>query len=137
MLTIKTKLGKSDISGIGLFADQFIPQGTIVWKFMPNFDLLLSEDEIQKLSESAQKQFYNYAYLDKKYNKYVLCSDDARFFNHSDNPNCDDGTDDVTIALRDINEGEELTIDYKDCYADIERHPEIITVGKTVENITT
>ena len=28
--------------------------------------------------------------LDPKTNKYILCFDDARFFNHSDNPNCID-----------------------------------------------
>ena len=51
---------------------------------------------------------------------YVLCGDDARFFNHSPSPNCVDiydsshGLDDahdVTIAARDILPGEELTCD--------------------------
>jgi len=102
MLTVKTKIGSSNISGIGLFADQFIPKGTIVWKFQEGFDLLLSKEEIIKLSEPAQKQFYNYAYLDKKYNKYLLCSDDARFFNHSDDFNCDKIIDNITTSIIDI-----------------------------------
>ncbi len=125
MLMVETKIGPSKISGIGLFADQFVPKGTTVWKYQEGFDLLLSKEDIEKLSDPAQKQFYNYAYLDKKYNTYMLCSDDARFFNHSDNFNCDEKTDDITTAIRDIEIGEELTVNYKDFYGDIDRHTEI------------
>ncbi len=55
----------------------------------------------------------------------MLCGDDGRFFNHSDQPNCDDGKPDITIALRHVNKGEELTVNYKAFYGDIENHPEI------------
>ena len=127
MLIVKTKIAPSKTSGIGLFADQFISKGTVVWKFQENFDLLLSKNEIQKLSEPARKQFYNYAYLDKKYNKYMLCSDDARFFNHSKNFNCDERIDDITTAVRDINAGEELLVNYNDFYGDVDNHTEIKT----------
>jgi SET domain-containing protein len=126
MLMVKTKIAPSNISGIGLFADEFIPKGTMVWKFQNDFDLILSKEEVEKLSVPTQKQFYNYAYLDKKYNKYMLCSDDARFFNHSDNFNCDERIDDITTATRDIEIGEELTVNYKDFYGDIDKHTEII-----------
>lgn len=47
---------------------------------------------------------------------YVLCGDDARFFNHSEDPNCfdfySDEEQDLTAARRDIRTGEELTCDY-------------------------
>lgn len=122
---VKTKIGPSSINGIGLFADQFIPKGTVVWKFMPNFDLLMSEQEINKLSKPARDQFYHYAYLDKKHGRYMLCFDDARFFNHTKNPNCDEKIDDITIAARIIQVGEELTVNYKDFYGDIDKHKEI------------
>ena len=39
MLYVKTKIGQSKIHGMGLFADQFIKKGTIIWKFTPGFDL--------------------------------------------------------------------------------------------------
>ena len=50
--------------------------------------------------------------------QYILCSDDARFFNHSDTPNTESrevaGEDEViTVAKRDIQPGEELTDDYR------------------------
>jgi uncharacterized protein len=45
MLVVRTKTKASEIAGIGLFADQFIPKGTVVWKYQPDFDLLLSEED--------------------------------------------------------------------------------------------
>ncbi len=125
MLCVETKIAASNVQGIGLFANQAIPRGTVVWRFMPGFDLLMPKESIEKLSEPAKKQFYNYAYLDKAHGEYLLCSDDARFFNHSDQPNCDDGKEDVTIAMRDIQPGEELLVNYKDFYGDISDHTEI------------
>lgn len=125
MLLIKTKLAPSSIAGIGLFANEPIAKGTVVWKFEPKLDLLLTKKEADSLTASAREQFYNYAYLDKKYNKYMLCGDDGRFFNHSLNPNCDERRADMTTALRDIAVGEELTVNYGDFYGDIHNHTEI------------
>jgi len=113
MLLVKTKIGPSRISGIGLFADQHIPAGTLVWKFEPRIDMLLSESDLDKLSDAARDQIDHHSYFDKARGKYVLCGDNARFFNHSSNPNCDEKIPDQTIALRDILPGEELTVDYR------------------------
>lgn len=127
MLLVKTKVKNSDLHGLGLFADEFIPKDTIIWKLNPSFDLLLGKD-LYNLSETAKKQVLHYAYFDNNYNKYVLCSDDARFFNHSNTPNCLDkmiGGEDLTIAARDILEGEELTSDYSTFSSDLSNHPEI------------
>ena len=38
-MTVKTIIKESDIHGIGLFADEFIPKGTKIWEFTPNFDI--------------------------------------------------------------------------------------------------
>ena len=116
MLLVKTKLDLSGIHGIGLFADEFIPKGTILWKFNSLFDLRCSEEDIERLSESSREQIQKYSYREKQTGLYVLCGDDARFFNHSANPNCidynHDEEQDITVALRDIAAGEELTCDY-------------------------
>ncbi len=130
MLLVKTKLDISKIAGIGLFADEFIKEGQVVWEYNSKFDLLYTKEEIDQLGDVAKEQLHNYSYLDKNYGKYLLCGDDARFFNHSDNPNCKDNnsihrTADVTVASRDINKGEELTCNYKIFYQDIKDHPEI------------
>ena len=117
MLLVKTKIGPSDIEGTGLFADEFIPKGTIIWKYQDGFDHKYDVADIAKLSESAKAQFLKYTYFDTDIKKYILCFDDARFFNHSDTPNCDsedssEGADGLTIANRDIQPGEELLCDY-------------------------
>ncbi len=43
MLLVKTHLGKSKINGIGLFADEFISKGKVIWKFTPGFDFVLTK----------------------------------------------------------------------------------------------
>jgi SET domain-containing protein len=116
MLLVKTKLDLSGIHGIGLFADEFIPKDTVIWKFNALIDLRCSEEEIQKLSRDSRRQIEKYSYREKHSGLYVLCGDDARFFNHSTTPNCFDyyrnEEEDLTVALRDIYPGEELTCDY-------------------------
>jgi len=115
LLLVKTKLAMSCIDGIGLFADQFIARGTIVWRSHPEIDIRLTPEQIHELAEPSREQICKYTYREKKSGLYVLCGDDARFFNHSPNPNCIDtcnGPDDITIASQDIVAGEELTCDY-------------------------
>lgn len=58
MLLVKTKLGKSEIHGVGLFADEFIAKGTVIFKesfFTKHF----TENEYNELSE-IQKNFVNH-----------------------------------------------------------------------------
>jgi SET domain-containing protein len=117
MLLVKTTIASSKISGIGLFAAEFIPQGTVTWKLTPNFDLRVAPQDLENLSELARNTFLKYAFLSKRTGLYVLCGDDARFFNHSPTPIIGDldsleSVEGVDIALRDIYPGEELTCDY-------------------------
>jgi len=110
MLLIKTKIGLSKIHGIGLVANQFIPKGKTVWKFTLGFDIKLSKQKLEKLPMPIKKQILNYTYLDQKTGKYILCGDDARFFNHSISPNTTHayGKDKYgqTVAVKDIKKGE-------------------------------
>lgn len=118
MLKIKTYLDKSSIigAGTGLFAAEFIPKDTIIWEFNSEHDKEYTKEEIEKCN-SLDKQFlstYTFVYDAK----YYLCIDNARFFNHSNNPNCysegfDKGNLGYTRSKRDIDIGEELTDDYK------------------------
>jgi SET domain-containing protein len=118
MLLVKTTLAPSSIEGLGVFAAEGIKAGTIVWKFVPGVDLLLSDEKISRLPNIVTEVCERYAYRHGRMNNYVLCGDDARFVNHSDDPNTmgiyppgdDQGFD---IATRDIEEGEEITCDYR------------------------
>ena len=117
MLMVKTRLGQSAIEGLGLFAEEDIAKGTITWRFVPGFDQTFSPAEIERLPEAARLELSRYTYLHSRTGKYVACLDNARFMNHSDNPNTEggyNGPDDegFDIATRDIKKGEELTCDY-------------------------
>lgn len=120
MLMVKTKIGPSTIqgAGLGLFADQDIPKGAVTWRFMPGLDLIVPEDTLLQLSEPARAQFLNYCYVDKYTKHFILCFDDERFINHSDQPNivqtkAENETEGFEVAARDIKKGEELFCDYE------------------------
>src|SRR5262245_92788 len=118
MLMVKTRLGPSKIAGIGLFADQDIPQGAVTWRFMPAYDRLLTQAEIDDLPEPARSNILDHAYLDATSGLFVLCADNARFMNHAEEPNTAGVHEPGTIegydeATRNIAAGEELTCDYR------------------------
>ncbi|HZZ85065.1 MAG TPA: SET domain-containing protein [Anaeromyxobacteraceae bacterium] len=115
MLRVKTYLAPSAIHGTGLFAGEDIPKGTVVWRLDPAVDVRLTRAQLESLPGPGAEQIRKYSYRDLVLGEYVLCADDARFFNHSDAPNCADYPDEdggTTVAKRDIRAGEELTSDY-------------------------
>lgn len=111
VLRISASIGASKISGIGLFAAQFIPKGTITWQYDSKFDSSFDEADLVEMPDVARAPFLKYAYFDHSLNKYILCSDYQRFINHSTSPNIT-STPSCDVAMRDIEEGEELTCDY-------------------------
>ena len=118
MLMVKTRLGLSDIAGIGLFADQDIPKGTVTWRFMADFDRRLTKAEIDSLPEPARSNMLDHTYLDATSGLFVLCADNARFMNHADEPNTagvhEPGSiEGYDVSIRDILAGEEMTCDYR------------------------
>jgi SET domain-containing protein len=115
MLIVRTRLDISQIHGIGLFADQFITRDTIIWRFDPIFDIRFRDEDLEDVSVEAREQILKYSYRETSSRLFVLCGDDARFFNHSDAPNCIDisgSHGDITRAQIDIEAGTELTCDY-------------------------
>lgn len=116
MLLVRTRLDRSPIEGIGLFAAEPIAEGAPVWRFSHAVDLILRPSILGELSPAAREQIEKYAYLDRRTGELILCGDDARFFNHAPTPNVVDDPHDpyLCIAARDIAAGEELVCDYYD-----------------------
>ena len=117
MLRVKTYIAPSRIAGIGLFADQIIPAGSITWQYDPKFDMSFFSEDLVDMPEICREDFIKYAYFDYVQNKYVLCSDNQRFINHSAKPNII-STPMQDLAGRDISVGEELTCDYAEYEVD-------------------
>ena len=119
MLLVPTRLGVSPIEGIGLVATSPIAKGAVTWRFMPGFDQLFTRAQIDSLPEPARAELMRYVYLHKDSDRYVFCLDNARFMNHTAEPNTRGvyspgeiyGYD---VATRDIAAGEELTCDYRE-----------------------
>ncbi|MEK7658974.1 MAG: SET domain-containing protein [Patescibacteria group bacterium] len=118
---VYAQLKPSKIEGVGVFAIRNIPKGV-----EPFHDVLLwHKKSYSKISKAELKHLPShlvglikiYAVGDNKHywvsldswNKYGI--DD--FLNHSTKPNVGPKSEYRFVALRDISEGEELTIDYR------------------------
>jgi uncharacterized protein len=109
MMLVTSYLAPSTIHGFGVFARDNIPANTLMWEFVPGFDIELNPEDFPSPARAY------IAHYGSKFapNAYLLCGDHARFMNHSDNPNMS-GAGDQNFAIRDIAAGEEITCDYRE-----------------------
>jgi len=116
MLNIKSYLDRSLIHGIGLFTNQEIMAGSIVWEFNPAVDLVYSLDQWDTLKASiAAQSFVNLIRLSYKEEGLIyLCTDNAKFMNHSKiHDNVFHGPSKRKMhAIRNTDIGEELLCNY-------------------------
>ena len=112
MLMVKTVVRPSLIDGLGLFAKEEIPAGTVIWEFVEKFDITYTDEEFESLPGQAQPHVRKYSYFCPEMCLWVLCGDDARLMNHATLPNTFEQPGYRTVAARDIAAGEELTCDY-------------------------
>lgn len=116
MLMVRARVRPSSIHGLGLFALEFIPAGSTVWRFTDGFDRTFTDADLQALPAAAREQvlFYCDGDYDPDTGVHTLSADDARFTNHSDAPNTVNAPDGIsTIAVRNIHPGEEITWSYR------------------------
>lgn len=109
MNQVKTYIDKSNIEGIGLFAAEDIPEGTLIWKFS-GLDQILTQEQVVKMNLTSIEDLYFRRYEFGKDGVYIFCADDAKFCNHADEPNTSGYPE--QYALRDIKIGEEITCNY-------------------------
>lgn len=106
-----------DISrGTGVVATRHIPEGTLVW-IPGETDQILSLQQVSAMPEKRKAYLADFAYLTNE-GTYIVSNDIARFVNHSCDANCLSVAGlEISIAVRDIQEGEEITEDYGLYYA--------------------
>lgn len=113
MMLIPCRLEPSPIHGLGLFADAPVAAGALVWRLDREWDRVLPMGLLAALAPVQQAFLSRYAYFDNELQALVLCADDARFMNHSDQPNVGPVVDGACVALQPIAADAELTCDYR------------------------
>ena len=112
---------KSEIDGMGVFADEHIERGTVVWKFEPTHDCVLTAKEYTALSKEERETLSRVAYLSSTTGNYVFPpeGDPANYTNHNGEKSNLTVYFDLHISLepyfvanRDIKMGEEITNNY-------------------------
>ncbi len=102
-------------NGISLFAKRRFKKGEILW-VADNTDNVIPLRSYLKLPKSEQEKLAYYCYLDS--NQYIIIPcDNGKYVNHSCTPNCTYliEFDNMSVAMRDIEAGEEITENYR-CY---------------------
>jgi len=113
MLMVSTYLAPSSIEGLGVFANEFIERGRLMWSLNPKFDIFIYPEEIESYPAHMRDFIARYAYPHLELpGVVILDSDNGKFMNHSLAPNTDFRIFDKGYALTDIAPGEELTCNY-------------------------
>jgi len=132
-------IGKSTIpnGGVGLFAKEDIPKGTILWKFDPDCNLFFTKPQylhVRTMVEQGKggemmklvlESIETHSWYDSESDSMSFLLDDGRNINHSDNPSSIsdifllpsaeqglNGCSHSTVAAWDIKKGEEVFEDY-------------------------
>jgi SET domain-containing protein len=120
MYQVKVSVKESRIDGEGVFADQEIELGQIVWIFDKQHDKIMTQVESKQLSTEERQQLERIGYLSPWSGLWVYPpdGDPAQYTNHSDANNLSAKFDESVsnepyfIANRHIRLGEEITNNY-------------------------
>jgi hypothetical protein len=113
MMLVRSHVAQSPIEGLGVYADQFIPAGTLIWKLNPDFIATFSRSALNALPEHIREFVERYSFPDfENADQLYVELDNGRYMNHSEAPNTDFTAFNEGYAVRDIAEGEEITCNY-------------------------
>ena len=113
MLLIPTYVAPSPVEGVGLFAAEDIPAGTLIWKLDPALDRLIRRSDVANQPESVRQFIERYAYPYPHDTDYLVVElDNGRFMNHSNQPNTRFDDPDAGFTRSKIAADEELFCNY-------------------------
>jgi SET domain-containing protein len=118
------RLGVSPVHGIGVFAIRAIPKGAKPLKSrLKMHEIKFNHAEVSSLPPQVRKELDMFCYYDKHH---MLISaiglnsmNMSVYLNHSKTPNLKMRKDGDLIALRDIQQDEELMMDYDDSFGEV------------------
>lgn len=117
MIHIRYKLDRSAIHGIGIFADQDIQEGQLIYTVSPLLDVNITQEQFDSLSAEEKKEVRYWGYWFAPEKVWHVDFDHIHFINHSFVPNTVQdfsSSGHPLTATRDIKTGEELTQNYLD-----------------------
>jgi SET domain-containing protein len=116
MMTVRTELKMSDLHGLGCFALEDIPKGQKVWEFNELIDSVIPKEFFDNAPKFYQDYLLFFAEYEDGY--FVLCGDNGKFWNHSEDANLKlislpETEEWYVFATKEIKKGEELLYDYR------------------------
>ena len=108
------RVGKSRIAGKGVFAKRKIPKGTRIIEYLG--ERVPLTNLLTEIADGKTAPVYTFRLTDSTVIDGARNGNEARFINHSCEPNCEAYSFDERMyiyAMRDIVRGEELTFDYQ------------------------
>ncbi len=115
MIHIKYKLDKSEKHGIGLFTDEPLKAGQLIYTASPLLDVNITEAQFDSLSDKEKDEIRWWGFKIEDTGIWHVDFDVSKFINHSYEPTVTQDTnykDAYLVTTRDINVGEELTQNY-------------------------
>ena len=115
MIHINYRLKESGLHGIGLFANQDIKKGELIYTASPLLDVNINQEQFDSLNDSEKKEIKYWGFYDIPSKKWHVDFDVSKFINHleigsvTQDPN---HTEAYLVAAKDISSGEELTQNY-------------------------
>lgn len=116
-MNILYEIKESQGKGKGIFTKQFIKKGAIIWSSKNDNKVIEIDDNklLEYLNNCSDIDIIDI--LDHMYCYNGKCYDirncDSKYTNHSLNPTSYVDTDNSSVAIRDIDIGEEITEDYR------------------------
>ncbi len=124
MMMVETELKPSPIHGLGVFLLRPVRKGELIWRFDGRIDRVYAPDEVASLPAHVQDYLATYCTWHEGTGVFVLCGDNGRYFNHSEEPTT--VSNGISFgedhAARDPAAGEELTSDYRTICDLVRRH---------------
>lgn len=115
MIHVKYKLDRSDKHGIGLFTDEDLKDGQLVYTASPLLDINITQKQFDSLTDHEKKEFQWWGFFDESSQRWHVDFDVSKFINHSrvGTVTQDKGHKEAyLVTTRDVKKGEELTQNY-------------------------
>lgn len=115
MIHVKYKLDRSKHHGIGLFADENIKKGQLIYTASPLLDVNITQEQFDTLSDREKEEFQWWGFFDEPTKRWHVDFDVSKFINHENEgavTQDKNHAEAYLVANRDIQSGEELTQNY-------------------------